>query len=58
MSVLDGLEEVVDCFAIPGGIEVERHSVTGADADGDPSQGPLQRFTIDPAGVPPAMAVR
>lgn len=54
MSVLEGLEEVVDCFSIPGGIEVERHSVTGPDADGDPSQGPLQRFTVDPAVVQPA----
>ena len=54
MSVLDGLEDVVDCFRIPGGIEVERRSVTGVDADGDPTSGPLQRFTIDPAVVQPA----
>lgn len=54
MAVLDGLEEVVDCFAIPGGIKVERRSSTGVDADGDPSPGPLQRFTVEPAIVQPA----
>lgn len=51
MGVLEGLEDVVDCFAIPGGIRVERHGSTGVDADGDPISGPTQRFGIDPAVV-------
>lgn len=53
MSVLEGLGEVVDCFAIPGGIRVERHSAAVPDADGDPTSGPTRRFSIDPAVVQP-----
>ena len=54
MAVLDALAGVIDSLTIPVGIEVERKSATGPDADGDPSQGPIQRFRICPCVVQPA----
>lgn len=56
MTILDGLDSVIDCFAVPGGLDVERRSAAGYDADGDATGGPLQRFHLEPAVFQPAPA--
>ncbi len=54
MPVLNRLRGVVDRFAVPGGIRVERRNDATEDADGNQQIGTPRTFTIKPAVVHPA----